>query len=91
MMGYKPIHCESLGPKEYPEPNSARKALYQKRKEDLVNELVNPICIISNANEILSSRLGKFVDDDTRTYFDMVSRAITKTKTLVEELRQETS
>jgi light-regulated signal transduction histidine kinase (bacteriophytochrome) len=91
MMGYKPIHCESLGVKDYSEPNSAQKALYQKRKEDLVKELVDPICIISNANELLSSRLGKFVDDDTRGYFEMISRAITKTKTLVEELRQETS
>jgi hypothetical protein len=91
MMGYKSIHCESLDPKEYSEPSSARKALYQKRKEDLVKELVDPICIIFNANELLSSRLGKFVDDDTRTYFEMISRAITKTKALVEELRQETS
>lgn len=91
MMGYKPIYCESLGSKYYPEPDSAQKTLFQKRKEDLVKELVDPICIISNANELLSTRLGKFVDDDTRTYFEMISRAITKTKTLVEELRQETS
>lgn len=69
----------------------ATKALYQKRKEDLVKELVDPICIISNANEILSMRLGKFVNDDTRAYFEMITRAVTKTKTLIEELRQETS
>ena len=87
MMGYKPIHCSSLGSKN----ESATKALYQKRKKDLIKELVDPICIISNANEILSLRLGPFIDDETRAYFEMVSRAITKTKTLVEELRQETS
>ena len=87
MMGYKPIHCSSLDGKH----ESATKALYQKRKKDLVKELVDPICIISNANEILSLRLGPFVNDETRAYFEMVSRAITKTKTLVEELRQETS
>lgn len=91
MMGYKPVHCESLDRKNYPETNSARKVLYQKRKEDLVKELVDPICIISNANEMLSTRLGKFVDGETREYFEMISRAITKTKTLVEELRQETN
>lgn len=90
MMGYKPIHCESFG-KDYQETNSASKALYQKRKEDLVKELVDPICIISNANELLSSRLGKFVDAETKSYFEMISRAVTKTKTLVEELRQETN
>lgn len=69
----------------------ATKALYRKRKEDLVKELVDPICIISNANEILSVRLGKFVNDDTRAYFEMISRSVTKTKTLIEELRQETN
>ena len=88
MMGYKPIHCEAMGQKS--DVPSATKILHQKRKEDLVKELVDPICIIANANEILSTRLGKFVDDETRTYFEMISRATTKTKTLVEELRQET-
>ena len=91
MMGYKPIHCESLGSKSYPDANSVRDELYKKRKEGLVKELVDPVCIISNANDLLSSRLGKFVDDETRAYFEMISRAITKTKTLVEELRQETN
>lgn len=71
--------------------SDATKALYRKRKEDLVKELVDPICIISNANEILSVRLGKFVNDDTRAYFEMISRSVTKTKTLIEELRQETN
>jgi len=90
MMGYKPVHCESLKQKN-PETSSASKDFRQKRKEDLVNELVDPICIIANANEMLYLRLGKFVDSETRDYFEMINRAITKTKTLVEELRQETS
>jgi len=90
MMGYKPVHCESLKQKNS-EANSASKDFRQKRKEDLVNELVDPICIIANANEMLYLRLGKFVDSETRDYFEMITRAITKTKTLVEELRQETS
>lgn len=91
MMGYKPIHCESLRQTNSQTRNSASSALYKIRKKDLVNDLVDPICIISNANEILASKLGKFVDDDTRAYFEMISRATTKTKTLVEELRQESS
>jgi light-regulated signal transduction histidine kinase (bacteriophytochrome) len=89
MMGYKPIHCSSLDYKK--DTNSATKILYKKQKEGLVKELVDPICIISNANEILSSRLSNFVDKETNSYFEMISRAVTKTKTLVEELRQETN
>lgn len=87
MMGYKGIRCENL-----PEPDdmaSARRNLCQKRKTDLVNDLVDPICIISNANEILSRKLGKFLDAETRSYFEMIARAATKTKTLVEELRND--
>lgn len=90
MMGYKPIHCETLKQNNN-ETETATKALHQKRKEDIVSELVDPICVISNANEILSSKLGKFVDEDTKAYFEMISRAIIKTKTLVEELREETN
>lgn len=60
-----------------------------QRRSDLINELVDPICVISNANEILTTRLGKFVDDDTRAYFEMITRAVTKTKMLVDELRNE--
>jgi light-regulated signal transduction histidine kinase (bacteriophytochrome) len=55
----------------------------------LVNDLVDPICVISNANEILSKRLGRFLDAETRSYFEMIARAATKTKTLVEELRND--
>lgn len=88
MMGYNPIHCETLKQKR---AEIATKVLHQKRKEDIVSELVDPICVISNANEILSSKLGKFVDEDTKAYFEMISRAIIKTKTLVEELREETN
>ena len=91
MMGYKPIQCESLKPNNVESQLNARSELYKKRKKDLVNEIVDPLCIISNANEILLSKLGKFVDDDTRAYFEMIVRATVKTKSLVEELRQETS
>lgn len=59
------------------------------KRTGLINELVDPICVISNANEILSKRLSKFVDDETRTYFEMISRAATKTKVLIDELRNE--
>ncbi len=87
MMGFKGVYCEGLKPKQ--DANSASRDLYNKRRADLVGELVDPICVISNANEILSRRMCKFVDDETRSYFDMIERAITKTKTLVEELRNE--
>jgi len=88
MMGFKGVYCEKLKPKQ--DIISASRELYNKRQTDLVGELVDPICVISNANEMLSKRMGKFVDDETRSYFDMINRAVTKTKTLVEELRNET-
>jgi len=87
MMGYTGIYCENLT--RTGDAVTARHNLYQKRKIDLVNELVDPICVISNANEILSKRLGKFLDKETREYFEMITRAATKTKTLVEELRND--
>jgi hypothetical protein len=87
MMGFNGVYCENL--KKSEDANSARRDLYDKRRTDLVNDLVDPICVISNANEILSKKLGKFVDDETRSYFDMIQRSVTKTKTLVEELRNE--
>ncbi len=87
MMGYRGIHCERMPPPDG--ADSARRSLCQKRKTDLVNDLVDPICVISNANEILSKRLGMFLDEETRAYFEMIARAATKTKTLVEELRND--
>ena len=87
MMGYNGIHCENLSPKV--NDVSAQRNLYQKRKTDLVIDLVDPICVISNANEILSRKLGRFLDAETRSYFEMIKRAATKTKTLVEELRND--
>lgn len=91
MMGYKEVHCENLKQKnQKTDVNSARDALYNKRCAELVNELVDPICVISNANEIISKRLSKFVDDETRSYFEMISRAAIKTKTVIDELRNET-
>ncbi|MEM4378134.1 MAG: hypothetical protein QXX85_04015 [Candidatus Nitrosotenuis sp.] len=61
------------------------------KRTDLINELVDPICVISNANEILSKRLNRFVDDETKAYFEMISRATTKTKAIIDELRNEES
>jgi hypothetical protein len=90
MMGYNGTYCQNLQAKDQ-DTNSARRELYQQRKTELVNELVDPICVISNANDILYSRLNKFVDDETKSYFQMIARSATKTKALVEELRHEIS
>ena len=87
MMGFKGVYCSNLEAKK--DADTARRFLYDKRRSDLVIELVDPVCVISNANEILSKKLGKFVDDETRSYFEMVQRAVTKTRTLVEELKNE--
>lgn len=89
MDGFKNTHCNGLKQRNAADPISARHILYNKRRTDLVNDLVDPICIISNANEILSSRLCRFVDKETKVYFEMIRRATLKSKTIVEELRNE--
>ena len=90
MMGYKAVHYEQLKQKDQKTDDAdLTNDLYNKRRIEIVNELVDPICVISNANDILAWRLGKFVDKETREYFEMISRAATKTKTLVDELRNE--
>lgn len=85
MMGYNAVYCEKL----------KKKVTYtseqMNKRTDLINELVDPICVISNANEILSKRLNRFVDDETKAYFEMISRATTKTKAIIDELRNEES
>ncbi|MGI0004448.1 MAG: hypothetical protein ACREAX_04035 [Candidatus Nitrosotenuis sp.] len=90
MMGYKSVRCEHLKQKDQKaDAVFSSSDLYNKRHGDLVSELVDPICVISNANEILSKRLWKFVDDETRSYFEMIEKSISKTKMLVDELRSE--
>lgn len=89
MMGFKGVHCNDLKQKEHQDTISARRVLHNKRRSDLISEMVDPICIISNANEILSNRLDKFVDEETRSYFEMIRRATLKSKTIVEEIRNE--
>jgi hypothetical protein len=88
MMGYKTVYCQNLKQKNV-DTAQARHVLRAKRKCDLVGDLVDPICVITNANEILYCKLAKFLDAETRTYFEMIGRAATKSKTLVEEIRNE--
>jgi light-regulated signal transduction histidine kinase (bacteriophytochrome) len=90
MMGYNEVRCESLKQKDQKTDTvCSTNELHGKRRDDLVSDLVDPICVISNANELLSKRLGKFVDDETRSYFEMIEKATSKTKMLVDELRKE--
>ncbi len=92
MMGYKAIRCERLKQKDQITSTVYRtNEVCDKRRNDIVNDLVDPICVISNANEILSMRLSKFVDEETRSYFAMIEKATSKTKMLVDELRREKS
>lgn len=88
MMGYNTVYCQSLKQK-CDRVAEATHALRTKRKNDLVGDLVDPICVISNANEILYHKLAKFLDLETRVYFEMIQRAATKSRTLVEEIRNE--
>jgi hypothetical protein len=88
MMGYKEIRCE------HPKQNDKNgtwptNSLYHKRSGELVNELVDPICVIANANEILSKKLGRFVDSETRSNFEMIAKAASKIEMLIDEMRSE--
>jgi len=87
-MGYKAVYCQNLRQHEH-DSAAQTPALSIKRKTDLVGDLVDPICVISNANEILYQKLGKFLDAETRAYFAMIARAAAKSKALVEDLRNE--
>ncbi len=90
MMGYKTIRCEHLKQKDQKlDAVCPTNELHGRRHGDLVSDLVDPVCVISNANEILSKRLGKFVDDETRSYFEMIEKSTSKIKILVDELRHE--
>ncbi|MFY9301106.1 MAG: hypothetical protein WAO91_07950 [Candidatus Nitrosotenuis sp.] len=88
MMGYKEVRCERLKQKDQDETWTTN-ALYHKRSGELVNELVDPICVIANANEILSKRLGRFVDSETKSHFEMIAKATSKIEMLIDELRSE--
>jgi light-regulated signal transduction histidine kinase (bacteriophytochrome) len=90
MMGYKAVRCEHLKQKDQKSDSACpTNELYDKRCNDLVIDLVDPICVISNANEILSKRLSRFVDEETRSYFAMIEKATSKTKMIIDELRNE--
>lgn len=86
MMGYKAVYCQDLKRQNHDLSGTKRPAIRSKDSE-LIGELIDPICVISNANEILHLKLGKFLDPETRSYFEMIARAAEKSKTLVEELR----
>lgn len=88
MMGYKEVRCERLKQKDQ-DGTWPTNALYHKKSGELVDELVDPICIIANANEILSKRLGRFVDSETRSNFEMIAKAASKIEMLIDELRSE--
>lgn len=87
MMGYTPVYCEKL--KQVRHELDARRTLRERRKTDLVNDLVDPICVITNANDLLYNKLSRFLDAQTLEYFEMIRRAAAKSKMLVEELRNE--
>ena len=53
----------------------------------LIDSLVDPLFVISNANSMLKTKLEKFVDDDTRQNFYMIDRAQEKLVTSINQLR----
>ena len=91
-MGYKTIECENLEflvttVKFIPSKISCIRKLPLKEKKQLVDSLVDPIFVISNANNFLKQELEKFVSDETKEYFHMIDRAQKRIMSSVDQLR----
>lgn len=61
--------------------------LSTKEKKLLIDSLVDPIFVISNANFILKNKLEKFLDAETRENFYMIERAHKKLVYSIDQLR----
>ncbi len=50
-------------------------SISKEEKKALIDSLVDPVFVISNANEMLRVKLEKFVDGNTKEYMYMIERA----------------
>ena len=61
--------------------------LSTKEKKLLIDSLVDPVFVISNANFILKTKLEKFLDEETRENFYIIERAQKKLVYSIDQLR----
>ena len=66
-------------------------AMSDKERKLLIDSLVDPVFVISNANSLLKEKLEKFVDSETRNNFYMIDRAQKKLIDSINQLRYSTN
>ena len=87
-MGYRIIECKTLqNTHKSILQNSITQNLTPEEIKSLVDSLVDPIFVISNANQMLKKKLEVFVDDKTRENFYMIDRAEKKLLNTLNALR----
>ena len=73
--------------KHLPKTQLSIEKLSPKERKLLIDSLVDPIFVISNANFILKTKLEKFLDEETRENFYMIERAQKKLVYSIDQLR----
>ena len=87
-MGYKIVECKSLqNTHKSIYRDSVLQNLTQEEIKSLVDSLIDPVFVITNANQILKDKLEIFVDDKTRENFYMIDRAQKKLLDTINALR----
>ena len=66
----------------------AEEKLSAVERKSLIDSLIDPIFVISNANSMLIKKLEKFVDSETRENFYMIERSQKKLTALINQLRE---
>ena len=92
MMGYRLVECKShLDSKKPKKPTRKNRITIDKLTENerkiLIDSLVDPIFVISNANSSLKGKLEKYVDQETRENFYMIERSQKKLLDSINQLR----
>ena len=89
-MAAKIINSKSItihNDKNLPNFQISIEKLSPKEKKLLIDSLVDPIFVISNANFILKTKLEKFLDEETRENFYIIDRAQKKLVCSIDQLR----
>lgn len=88
MIDYKIIKQKPLSQNKAISPSqNITTKLSKKECKFLIDNLVDPICIISNANYSLKKKLIKFVNNETRENFYMIERAQQQLINSINQLR----
>ena len=91
-MGYNVVECKNLPRNSIPTHDNSNLNQFDKLsyedKKTLVDSLIDPIFVVSNANEFLKKKLEIFVDEETREHFYMIERSQKRIKETIDQLRK---